>query len=93
MDINHGYYEYYVAFDQESLLFVSALYSCFFHNNNKKFKKYKLPMLYSDRLYLTACNISCLRCAIAAVPPNCSATSRFHTPLGTAVQLMQHRMF
>jgi hypothetical protein len=59
-----------LAFHQESILFSSWLYNCFCQKRNAKFQKYKSMMLYKDRLYLTADNISCCTSCYC-----CSATN------------------
>jgi len=57
LDVTHEYDEYYLVSEQESLLFLAGLYSCFCQKVNKKYKKYKPAMLRSDLLYLSASNI------------------------------------
>ena len=54
MDVIHEYDEYYLVYEEESLLFLVGLYSCSCQKINKKYKKYKPTMLYSDRLYLSS---------------------------------------
>ena len=85
MDVTHEYDECFLVFEQDSLHFLSGLYSCFCQKMNKTYKKNKPAMLYSDRLYFSASNILILPCVVAALPPNCTAASRLQTPLGTAV--------
>ena len=49
--------------------------SCFrvlqvFFKHNKTFQKYKVKMLCSEHLYLTACNISCCTLRYCYIAPN-----------------------
>lgn len=87
MGVTHEYGEYYLSFNRSHYIVFQGCKAVFVQKLITNIKK-----IYINRKCCKATGciwppaiFLVVPCAISAMPPNCTVTSRLHTPLDTAV--------